>query len=331
MLSFTKQGIFCKQANVYIDPWKPVERAIISHGHSDHARRGHKNYLCVQESKEIIRHRLGKKINIDTLTFGERRTINGVTFSFHPAGHIIGSAQIRVEYKGEIWVFSGDYKTEDDGISGAFEPIPCHAFITESTFGLPFYQWQPQHKVAEEINNWWRLNKVHNRVSLLAGYSLGKAQRLIHLLDDSIGKIYTNDTVEDINEIVRMQGVPLKATTRIHQGMKAEDFVGNIIIAPSSALHIDFEKANCEVSEAVASGWMAIRKMRINRKVDRGFVLSDHADWPGLNAAIRATGAEHVFVTHGYTNMFSKWLCEQGINAIPVSTKYVGELLEKKS
>lgn len=328
LLQFTDRGIYCPQADVYVDPWRPVPKALISHGHSDHARWGHKQYLSTVTAMPVIKHRLGD-IDIETVNFGEVRTINGVKISFHPAGHIIGSAQIRFEYQGQVWVFSGDYKTENDGLSEPFEPINCHAFITESTFGLPVYQWQPQAEVATEINDWWRANKEAGKLTFLTGYSLGKAQRLLHLLDGSIGPIFTHSAIENTNEVIRNQGIALPETIRMTKEITKKNWAGGLIMAPPSALASTWSKRFGAVATGTASGWMTLRGARRRRAVDRGFVLSDHTDWEGLNTAIKATGAERIFVTHGYTELFTLWLREQGYDAHVVSTEYEGELAEE--
>ena len=327
LLQFTDKGIYCPKAGVYIDPWKPVDKALITHGHADHSRWGHQHYLSSKPAEPVIRYRLGD-IKIETLEFGEVRSINGVNFSFHPAGHIVGSAQIRVEHKGEVWVASGDYKVEPDGISEDFEPVPCHAFITESTFGLPVYKWQPQQVVFEEINTWWRNNQEKGRVSVIAGYALGKAQRIIRHLDTSIGRIFTHGAIENVNEVIRAQGYKLPLTTRVTQEMDKKAYQGNIVVATPSALASPWMRKFSPYSTAVASGWMGLRGARRRRSVDRGFVLSDHADWVGLNDSIQATGCERVFVTHGYTTIFSNWLKSIGLDARPVSTEFEGELAE---
>lgn len=327
LLEFTDRGIYCPEADIFIDPWKPVKKALITHGHADHARPGSGSYLCTHSAKPVIRFRLGP-VYIDSVGYGETVNINGVKFSFWPAGHVVGSAQIQVEHKGEVWVVSGDYKTEFDGLSEAFEPRRCHHFITESTFGLPVYNWAPQSRIFEDINGWWAKNKAEGKVTLLTGYALGKAQRIIHNLDDSIGTIFTHGAVENINEILRRQGVPLKPTRRIQTGMAAKDFAEGIIIAPPSAATGPWLKKFKQLSVGVASGWMAIRGARRRRAVERGFVLSDHADWAGLNNAIEATGASTVYVTHGYTAVFSSWLREKGLQAFELKTEYQGELNE---
>lgn len=327
LLEFKKEGIYCPQADVYIDPWRPVKKALITHGHADHSRWGHKKYLATKSAAPVIRQRLGDII-LQEVDYNEVISINGVKFSFHPAGHIVGSAQIRVEYKGEIWVVSGDYKLEKDGISESFEPVKCHTFITESTFGLPIYKWRSQQEVFDDMNAWWRQNKDEGKVTIITGYALGKAQRIIQHLDESIGKIYTHGAIENVNEIIRNQGIPLKNTIRVTQEIDKKEFTGNIIVATPSAIGSPWMKKFRPFSVGIASGWMALRGTRRRRSVDRGFVLSDHADWNGLNKAIKDSEAERVFVTHGYTHIFSKWLQEQGLQSDVVETQYEGELSE---
>ena len=329
LLQFTEKGIYCKRANVYIDPWKPVDYAIITHAHADHSRWGNKFYLSHHLSKPIIQHRLGQDISIESMEYGESRTINGVTFSFHPAGHIIGSAQVRVEYKGEVWVASGDYKLEDDGFCDPFEPVKCNVFITECTFGLPVFQWRPQAEVFAEINTWWKKNKSEGKATVLAGYSLGKAQRILQGIDSSIGKIFTHGAIEKTNEIIRNMGVKLNETIYVEPEMKKKDFEGSLIIAPPGALGTSWQKKFPAYEVGMASGWMKVRGTRRRQSLDRGFVLSDHADWDGLNTAIKATECEKVIVTHGYTDIFSKWLNDQGIETKVEGTEFEGEMVEE--
>ena len=328
LLTFSNKGIYCAQADVYIDPWKPVKRALITHGHADHSRWGHQHYLCTHSAKPVIRYRLGNQINIESIAFGEKRTISGVTFSFHPAGHILGSAQIRVAYKGEVWVASGDYKTEPDGLAEPFESVACHTFITESTFGLPVYKWKPQAEIFGEVNQWWKDNQNIGKVTVLTGYSLGKAQRILQGIDPAIGPVYTHGAVENINEVIRKQGIRLNDTIRVNQDIPKKNYKGALVICPPAAIGTSWMKKFEPYSVGIASGWMALRGARRRRAVDRGFVLSDHADWSGLNKAIQSSGAERVYVTHGYTHIFANWLKEQGYEAEAVKTRFEGELVE---
>lgn len=328
LLQFTDKGIYCAQAGVYLDPWKPVDRAIVSHGHSDHAYWGHKQYLSTTTAMPVIRHRLNLENNIQTLEYGEVLNINGVDFSFHPAGHIPGSAQIRAEYKGEVWVFSGDYKLQHDGISAPFEPVRCHVFITESTFGLPIYKWKPQHEVFEDINLWWKKNKDEGKTSVIAGYTLGKAQRILRNIDPAIGKIFTHGAVDSINQIMRAQGIQLPDAPRVTDQVNKEDIKGALIVCPPSAVGSLWMRRFLPYSLGVASGWMKLRGTRRRRGADRGFVLSDHVDWNDLNVAVRETGAQKIFVTHGYSETFAQWLTFNGMEAHEVKTKFEGELGE---
>ncbi|MGZ9410567.1 MAG: DNA ligase-associated DEXH box helicase, partial [Methylocystis sp.] len=171
------EGLYCPPGNFHIDPWRPAALAVITHGHSDHARWGSGAYLCHEDCAPILRRRLGD-VRIETLRYGERRDIGEVRLSLHPAGHVLGSAQVRIEHRGEVWVASGDYKLEADGVRAPFEPVPCDVFITESTFGLPIYRWRPQSEVMADINSWWAENARAGRASVMQAYGLGKAQRL---------------------------------------------------------------------------------------------------------------------------------------------------------
>jgi putative mRNA 3-end processing factor len=328
LLQFTDKGIYCPQADVYLDPWKPVKRALVSHGHSDHAYFGHEHYLCTTEALPVIRHRLYLQNNIEGVAYGQTVFINGVKFSFHPAGHIPGSAQIRVEYNGLVWVFSGDYKLQEDGISTPFEVLKCNVFITESTFGLPIYKWKSQTEVFDDINSWWRKNQSDGKASLIAGYTLGKAQRILKNVDPSIGRIFTHGAVDSVNNVLRNQGLKLPDAPRVSDATPKEDLKGALIICPPSAVGSPWVRRFLPYSLGVASGWMKLRGTRRRRGADRGFVLSDHADWEDLNFTIRETGAEKIFVTHGYTEIFAQWLNTQGIEAKEVKTKFEGELGE---
>ena len=329
LLAFNDKGIYCAQADVYLDPWRPVDKAIISHGHADHSRWGHKKYITQHSNIPIIKHRLGD-INVNGKDWSETFTINNVKFSFHPAGHIIGSAQIKVEYKGEVWVFTGDYKTEDDGVATPYEPVKCHTFITECTFGLPAFKWQPQNEVFAEINNWWQQNQSEGRTSVIFGYSLGKAQRLLKYLDTSIGKIYTHGAIENMTEVLRPQ-LEMPKTTRITRDIKKEEIKGNIVVAPPSAHGTPWIKKMVPYVTASASGWMTFRGARRRRAIDRGFVLSDHCDWQGLLSSIKETGAEKIICTHGYTDIFSRYLREIGYDARTEQTQYEEENAEQTS
>ncbi len=327
VLSFTDKGIYCAAGDFYIDPWRPVDRALITHGHADHARPGHARYLSTDLAAPVIRHRLGD-IDLQTISYGEILTLGHALVSFHPAGHVPGSAQIRVEVDGEVWVASGDYKLEDDGLSTPFEPVACHAFITESTFGLPVFHWAPQADVQAQINDWWRTSISEGKTPMLGAYALGKAQRLLRLLDPSIGPILTHGAVENTNAVLRAQGISLPDTTLVTPETKIADHPGALVLATPSAFGSAWARKFGAVSTGFASGWMQLRGVRRRRAADRGFVMSDHADWDGLNQAIKETGAESVYVTHGYTDIFTRWLSTQGLNAQVVPTEFEGETLD---
>ena len=330
VLSFTDRGIHCPDGGFYIDPWRPVDSALITHGHSDHARSGHGRYLATDEALPVMRHRLGG-IDASGVAFGEARRIGGVTVSFHPAGHVPGSAQIRVERDGEVWVVSGDYKTTPDGLSEPWEPVPCHAFITECTFGLPVYHWPAQDDVTKSIVRWWAGNAAEGKVSLLGAYGLGKAQRIMAMVAraGANGPIFTHGAVEATTAILRDQGYALPATTRVSPEDRPP--AGALVISPPSALGSAWASRLGPRAEAFASGWMALRGVRRRRGPGTGFVLSDHADWEGLNAAIRATGATRIFATHGYTGPFCRWLSHEGYEAGVVATEWSGEAAEAEA
>ncbi len=323
VLTFTERGIHCLAGDFYIDPWRPVERALITHGHSDHARMGHGSYLATHAALPVIRHRLGP-ITADGIGYGETRRIGGAAVSFHPAGHVPGSAQIRVEVAGEVWVVSGDYKTEADGLAEPFEPVACHAFISECTFGLPVFRWDPQPVVMDRIADWWAANAAAGKTSILGAYSFGKAQRLMAGLPQ-IGPILTHGAVENVTQILRDQGYPLPPTTHVTRDITAKTHPGALVIAPPAALGTPWAGRFGASDEAFASGWMAVRGIRRRRNLGTGFALSDHADWQGLNTAIRATGADRVFVTHGYIVPFRQWLETQGYDAGIVATEFAGD------
>jgi putative mRNA 3-end processing factor len=326
LLTLTEQGFYCPAGGFYIDPWQPVERAVITHAHSDHARWGSRAYLCSREGEGVLRTRMGSDAAIQSVPYGEIVQINGVEVSLHPAGHILGSAQVRVAHRGEVWCVSGDYKTGgDDPTCTPFEPVRCNAFVSEATFALPIYRWEPQAAVFAQINAWWRANQAAGRSSLLLGYALGKAQRLLAGLDASIGPILCHGAVERLNRDYRADGVPLPPTRYSGEVGRGFDWSQALIVAPPSAHGTPWTRRFGEVSAGFASGWMRIRGARRRRAVDRGFVLSDHADWPGLLDAIKATGAEEVWVTHGYTAVLARHLEELGLRARAVPTRFEGE------
>ena len=300
-IKLTNKGIYCIPGKFYIDPWKPVDFAVISHGHGDHARWGMKKYLCHHFTKPILQHRIGSDIEIQTLGYGEEISINGVKVSMIPAGHIIGSAQIKMEYKGYVIVFSGDYKTDDDGLSTPFEVVRCDEFITESTFGLPIYHWLQPQEYAE----------------------------LMKSIEDS-GKIYVHRSIGKLNEGMESVGIKLPAyeTLDFQESVKHVD--GEIVILPPALFESNIIKKIPNRATAFCSGWMQVRGSRRWRSADAGFAISDHADWNGLIDTVKATGAEKVYVTHGQTAVFSKYLNEIGINAVELKTIFGDEEIAEK-
>jgi len=323
MVVVRKEGLYCVPGGFYIDPWRPVDRAVITHAHGDHARYGHGHYLSAAPGVNVLKSRLGD-IDVQGLEYGETVTHNGVAISLHPAGHVLGSAQIRMECGGEVWVASGDYKVEPDKTCAPFEPVRCDTFITESTFGLPIYRWDPEQQVIDEMNAWWRRNAEEGRCSVVFAYAFGKAQRILSRLDPSIGPIVCHGAVEPLNRVYRAGGVELPETVMVSEIDKAE-LRRAIVIAPPSASGSPWMKRFGDYSDSFASGWMLLRGARRRRGVDRGFVLSDHADWPGLMSAIKATEAEKVIVTHGSIPTMVRWLCQNGLDAKGFDTEYGDE------
>lgn len=317
MLITTPSGLYCPAADVFIDPHKPVHKALITHAHADHARNNHQHYLAAQGNEHILKLRLSPNINLQTLPYGQTININGVNISFHPAGHIPGSAQIRLEHKGEIWVVSGDYKLNNDGISTPFEPVKCHHFITESTFGLPVFNWKPQNDVFQEIRNYF--HEIQQDL-IITAYSLGKAQRLLTNLADL--PLYVHKTILDTTHALHLdhhgpfptnlQPIPPtkdQPPKTNSQSPKTNDQRPCIYIIPPAALNSKLSPLNSKI--ATCSGWMSLRGARRWGNYDRGFVISDHADFQELETACLATGAHTIFVTHGYSAAFARYLSEK--------------------
>ena len=321
------EGLYCPPGDFYIDPWRPVARAIITHAHADHARVGHGDYLAAAPAEGVLRVRLGD-IALQTLAYGQAITHHGVTVSLHPAGHVLGSAQVRLAHGGQVWVASGDYKVAPDPTCDAFEPVPCDVFITESTFGLPIYRWRPDAETFADINSWWQRNAEAGLASVLACYSFGKAQRILASVDSSIGPIVVHGAVEPLNRAYREAGVALPPTRLVTEVEDSTDLRRALVVCPPSAAASTWIRRFGEASVAFASGWMQLRGARRRGGYDRGFVLSDHADWPGLMSAIGGTGAQRVIVTHGSIPVLVRYLGEQGLQAQAFQTEYGGDAVE---
>ncbi|MEM6453739.1 MAG: ligase-associated DNA damage response exonuclease [Acidobacteriota bacterium] len=336
LLRVDDRGLACGAGAFHIDPWEPVEHAIVTHAHADHARPGSARYLAAEPSVPLLRRRLGEDIDIEGVPFGVRRRIGDVDVSFHPAGHVRGSAQVRVDDGQAVWVASGDYKrgpAEDDPTCRPFEIVPCDVFITEATFALPIYRWPSPQRVAAEVLDWWDANRADGVASVLLSYALGKAQRLLALLaarraargepiDDPARPVYLHGAAVDLTDLYRDAGVVMPAATPVRDLPHGTDFSGALIVAPPSVRGGTWLRRFGARRLAFASGWMRIRGNRRRRAVDRGFVLSDHADWPDLLDTIDATGAHRVLATHGYADVLARHLRDRGLDAAPLETGY---------
>ncbi|WP_457419423.1 ligase-associated DNA damage response exonuclease [Roseateles sp. P5_E7] len=325
------QGLYCEPGDFYIDPWMPVERAVITHAHADHCRPGHGAYLAHRDGLGLMRARLGDEAALEGLAYGEVRRIGDVSLSLHPAGHVLGSAQVRIEHRGEVWVVAGDYFVSGAGdcntTCAPFEPVRCDVFVTESTFGLPIYRWAPQTEVFGEMRAWWADCAAQGKHALLMGYSLGKAQRLIAGLAtaDAPGPVLVHGAVARLNTAYREAGIALAEVGTVTPETNFKLLRGALVIAPPAVQDSRWAKAMGPHSDAFASGWMRLRGARRRRSVDRGFVFSDHADWPGLLSAISATGAQRVIVTHGDEGALVRYLSELGLQAEAFATEYGDE------
>ena len=325
------EGLYCPPGDFYIDPWRTVGRAVITHAHADHARSGHGHYLAAAPAEGVLRSRLGQGIALQAVHYGEVVTHNGVTVSLHPAGHVLGSAQVRLQHGGQTWVASGDYKVAPDATCTAFEAVRCDVFITESTFGLPIYRWRPDVDVFAEINAWWASNVAAGRASVLMCYSFGKAQRILSGVDASIAPIVVHSAIQTLNTAYRAAGVLLPDTKLVSEVSDANDFKRALVLCPPSAATGPWIKRFGDFSDAFASGWMQLRGARRRGSYDKGFVSSDHADWPGLMSAIGGTGANRVIVTHGSIPVMVRYLTEQGLQAEAFHTEYGDDAAEEKA
>lgn len=325
LLRLDDRGLHCPAGDFYIDPWRPVDKAIITHAHSDHARPGSQRYLSTRPNEDFLRLRLGAEIDLRTLAWGESVRIGDARVSLHPAGHIRGACQVRIEARGQVAVVTGDFKRESDPTCEPFEPIRCDLLVTESTFGVPVFDWREPREVMSRINDWWARNRQEGRASLLFAYALGKAQRLLAGLDESIGPIFLHGALVPTVELYRQQGCRLPATQAVHDAPTGTRWSDALVLAVPSAHGSPWTRRFGESSTAMASGWMTIRGHRRRRALDRGFVLSDHADWKGLLATVRECQPQQVWVTHGYAAVLARYLSEQGIPAAPLATAFRGE------
>jgi len=327
LIERNSHGLYCAAGDFYVDPWDAVDRAVITHAHADHLVTGSQNYVCATPGERLLRARLGDDARIETADYGKAIQRNGVTVTFYPAGHILGSAQVLIENRGRRCVVSGDYKLAPDATCTPLEPVRCQTFVTESTFGLPVFRWPAASDAFAEINAWWRANQMAGKSSVLFAYPLGKAQRVLTGVDSSIGAIYTHGAAEQFNRIYREAGIALPQTIYARSAPPKTDWTRALILAPPMAKTSPWLRRFGDFSTGLASGWMRIRGTRRRQSIDRGFVLSDHSDWPALLTAIQATGAESVWVTHGYRAPMVRWLTERGVDAHAVETRYEEDIV----
>jgi putative mRNA 3-end processing factor len=327
LLQVNTHGLYCPAGDFFIDPWRPVHRAIITHAHADHAKAGTGSYLAAEANAALLKMRLGDQIKLQTLPYGNAIKINDLEISFHPSGHIRGASQIRIGNRGKIWVVTGDFKTAPDPTCEPFETLSCHVLIAESTFGLPVFSWPQPEVVYRQINHWWKKNAADGKTSILFAYALGKAQRLLAGIDASIGPIFLHGAVARVSQCYQEMGVKLPDTAQVSSVTNRKAFAGALVLAPPSADRPNWMKKFPNKSRAFASGWMMIRGHRRRRSIDRGFILSDHADWASLTSTILESGAHSVWVTHGYAEELAKWLEEKGLQSRAIHDR-PGSLLD---
>jgi putative mRNA 3-end processing factor len=325
LITVSPNGLYCEAGDFFIDPWRSVDTALITHAHSDHARAGSRQYIAIRSSENILRKRLGNHIQLQAIEYGEKLKLGETWVSFHPAGHVLGAAQIRVEHRNEVWVVSGDYKRCADPTCVPFEVVPCDTFITEATFGLPIYHWDTGAATCQQMYDWWQSDR--DRPSLLFCYAFGKAQRILselrHLSDRPV---YVHGAIHALNQIYRQVGIEMVPTISTSDMPRDYKFAGDLVLSPPSGHRSSWMKRFSQPQTAFASGWMAVRGARRRRGYERGFVLSDHADWSGLVNTILETKASTVYVTHGQSEVLARYLSEvHGVNAHPLKTLFEGE------
>lgn len=334
MVTETSSGLWCAAGGFHIDPWGPVDRAVITHAHGDHARPGSAAYLCAAPGAGLLRRRFGGDVPIESIQYGQSLTLGSVRISFHPAGHVLGSAQIRIESIDGVTVIAGDYKRAADPTCTPFEPVRCETFITESTFGLPVYRWDETASVIDDIAAWWRANADTGRASVMFCYTIGKAQRLLaELMRVTDRAIYVHGMMLGMIDAYRDAGIAMLPVTPViepagspRRGKSAaSSFAGELVLAPLSARGTPWMRRLGDVSDAFASGLMRVRGVRRQRGFDRGFVVSDHADWPALLHTVEETGASRVLATHGYAEPLARYLSGRGLDSGIIRTAWEGE------
>jgi putative mRNA 3-end processing factor len=326
MLTESPDGLFCEAGGFHIDPWGAVPRALITHAHGDHARAGSAAYLCADASAPLLARRFGPDAIIESVPYGRAVTIGGTRVSFHPAGHVLGSAQIRVEGPDGVWVVTGDYKRAADPTCAPFEVVPCDVFVTESTFALPIYRWDPPAAVIGELVDWWHANGATGLTSIVFCYTIGKAQRLLAEIGRvSDRPIWVHGALLPMIEAYREAGVAMAPTQALIERPRGASFAGELVLAPPSARGTPWMRRLGNLSDALASGLMRVRGVRRQRAYDRGFVLSDHADWPAVIETIADSGASRVLATHGHAEPLARFLREQGVDAAVIRTAWEHE------
>jgi putative mRNA 3-end processing factor len=332
VLTETAAGLYCPGGDFYIDPWAPVARAVITHAHGDHARHGSDAYLCAEPCAPLLARRLGPSTVIEPQPYGTRMTLGDTRVSFHPAGHILGSAQVRIEGPGGIWVVTGDFKRAPDPTCAPFEPVRCDTFVTESTFGLPIYRWDPTDVVMREITSWWDENRTRGLTSILFCYTLGKAQRLLAELTGFTDRpVLVHGMLLPMTEAYRAQGVAMLETTALIERPRGRSCAGELVLAPLSARGTPWMRRLGDLSDGFVSGLMRVRGVRRQRGFDRGFVLSDHADWPSLLHTVDETGAARVLATHGHAEPLARFLKSRGLESGVMRTAWEGETGSEES
>lgn len=325
MIEVTENGLYCAAGDFHIDPWRPVRRAVLTHAHGDHARSGSDEYHAIRASSGILQYRLGKDANLALHEYGEAFELGGAHVSLHSAGHVLGSAQIRIQANDEVWVVTGDYKRAPDPTCAPFEVVECDTLISEATFALPCYAWPETREVVADIYRWWRANREAGRASVVFCYALGKAQRLLaEMLAFTSEPVYAHGAVLPLIEVYRREGIAMLPTLPVERERRA-DYAGALIIAPPSAAGSPWMRRFGDAATGFCSGWMRIRGARRRRGYDRGFVLSDHADWPALLRTIEESRAKRVLLTHGYSDALVRYLRERGCNAAALRTAYGDE------
>jgi putative mRNA 3-end processing factor len=325
LLLATEAGLYCPAGDFYIDPQRPVPRAVITHAHADHARPGMGHYWGSRQGEGLLRARLGRAAAITALDYGQRLALGGVTLSLHPAGHVLGSAQVRIEADGEVWVVSGDYKRCPDPSCAPFEVVPCDTFVTEATFANPRYVWSAPADITAEILTWWRQCRAAGQTAVLFCYALGKAQRLLAELAGLVDAetwarveaepVLLHGAMTTPVALYRKAGVRLLPTAAVGTPPRGSQFAGRLVLAPPGARGTPWMRPFRPLQTAFVSGWMHTPDSARQRGYDRGFTMSDHADWPGLLRTIEQTGARRVRTWHGDSTALLAHLQVQGLDA----------------